>query len=203
MNSINHKLTFARLNTKFLKYFYDEKSLLCEELSKLDETLVPMSSIDPQGYISKIEKKFLKDKEIIDCIDEKEKLLSKEVASFLESAIITEYQNRTTISFDLDLTGTIYHSFGRGSKSRIENIHITKNTVFEIRNHFNSYENEKFIFSIMISENKAFALSVEPSNTGIKGDILLKVIELCDEKIILDNGDKYFEVKNLLRGISL
>ncbi len=202
MSSIKYKLGFARLNTKFFKYFYDEKSLLCEELEKLSEKGAPIDTIDPQGYISKLEKNYLKEKEIIEATEE-EKSLTEYTRKIIESIKITEYQNKLTVSFDINTTATMYHSYGRGSKTRVENIHITKDSVFELRNYYNSYENEKFIFSIIESDTKAFSLSVEPSNTGIKGDIILKVVELCDNKIIVDNCAKYFDTTKLLKGISL
>ncbi len=203
MSSIKYKLGFARLNTKFFKYFYDEKSILMEEVQKLAEKGAPTDTIDPQGYISKLEKNYLKEKEVIEGLEVREKSLSEYTGKILESINITEYANRLTISFDIETTATVYHIYGRGSKTRFENIRITKDSVFEIRNYYNSYENEKFIFSIIESDTKAFSLSVEPSNTGIKGDIILKAIEICDNKIIIDNCDKYFDVTKLLKGISL
>lgn len=205
MSSINYKLNFARLTTKCLHYFYDTKSIISDEIEILLEKGVPIDKQDPQGLITKYEKKFLKDKEIFDNLELEEKVVSEKGIKIIESISIIEKYNRTLISFDIkEEVFTIFQDFGRNTRLTTRNVGVDKSSEFELKNKFIAYENEPYTFALVSEkENYGIAFSVCSGKLGIKGDNILKVIEFTENTINVDNGSKYFDVSILIKNVSI
>ncbi len=202
MSTIKHKLLFARPSTKYLKYFFDIKSIVCDLVANLEEQGVDPNKQDIQGLISKHEKKFIKDKEVVNSLKDSEKGLSEKGQQILNSITVTNKNNRVALSFDIDTTADVYQSFGRGSRVTTKNVNITNKTAFEVRNKYLAFENESFTLAIL-EENYKLSLTVETGDSGIKGDIILKAIEMTETNINIDDCKKYFNVEDIVRGINI
>ncbi len=202
MSTIKHKLLFARPTTKYLKYFFDIKSIVCDQVALLEEQGVDVNKQDIQGLISKYEKKFVKEKEVVNGVKEDDKVLSEKGQKILQSVVITTNNNRVNIAFDINSTVDVFQSFGRGSRLTTKNVTVTKDTLFEVRNKYLAFENESFTIALL-EEDYYLSLCVETNDSGIKGDIILKVVEVSDNNINIDDCKKYFDVSDVIKGINI
>ncbi len=202
MSTIKHKLQFARPTTKYLKYFYDIKSLVCDLITNLEDQGVDSNKQDIQGLISKYEKKIIKDLEVNDCLKEDKKSLSEKGQKILNSTKVHKISNRVNLSFDIETTADIYQSFGRNSRITTKKVTINKDSLFEVRNKYLAFENESFTLAI-IEDDYKLSLCVETGDTGIKGDIILKVVEMTENSINIDDCKKYFNVEDIISGINI
>lgn len=204
-----YNIQYSSPNTNYIKYFMDVKSTLAKKAidGDLHENQIKQLDSDDgkrilQGVYTKIEKEFIKGKEIIDTTNDYEKCLSEKGVNLLNSMTLNSNGVNILVSFDINITANIFTSFGRGSFVTLNNVHLTKETQIEVKNKFNPYGNEGYSFAIITDDYK-IAFAVTNPLRAQKSGAILKVIEYTENKINIDDASKYANIDELIKGVSV
>lgn len=185
-----------------MKAYIAEKAFSGEIPEKIAENLEKGENANVQAAFNFVDKMLIKGREILDFSENAEKGLDGAPEGFLSSIEIKDDVADVKILFNESLKADVYQFFGRGSSNEIKGLSITPDTEFSLRRKFNSYWEEGFGIAFR-NENFWLAIKAEASGEGIKGLAMIKVIVYTDEKYIIDDAAKYFDVTPLIKGLSV
>lgn len=152
-----------------------------------------------QGKMMKIYETLTKDKIVKDIFDSAEKL-PEEYANIIKGIKVEESAFETAVAFPLDITATVYKTFGKGAFDKNENVNITPDTRFIVKNKLSSYSEAHFSISLE-GADLTLAIATTPNRSAIKADADLALLIIDKEHIYYDNASKYMDVKLLVKGL--
>ena len=181
-----HNINFGMVSTKYMHLFFNMQELVMENIK--DDNV--------QKTVNEIEKGWLKDKKIIN------DMLSKTGVDMLKSMTIKDYTHKLEISFKYlpnDICD-MYLYQPRQVCTSIKNMCIKNDTSFTLRNSFNCYGDEGFIFSLSFED---YAISIEATMEGssIKGAGTLKITEATRTHIYTDLAERYIDIQPFIKGL--
>ena len=179
-----HNINFGMIGTKYMHLFFNMKELVMEHIQ----------GDNVQKTVNELEKGWLKDKTII------KNQLSETGINILKSILVKDYAHKLELSFKYlphDICN-MYLYQPRQVCTSIKNISIKDNTAFTLRNSFNAYGDEGFIFSLSFDK---YAISIEATTEGanIKGAGNLRIAEATDKHIYIDLAEKYIDIQPFIK----
>ncbi len=152
-----------------------------------------------QGKMMKIYEALTSGKTIKDIFDSAERL-PKEYADIIEGIKVEENAFETAVSFPLNMTAKVYKTFGKGAFDKNENVVVTPETRFIVKNKLSSYSEAHFSISLE-SEDLTLAIATTPNRSAIKADADLALLIIDKDSIWYDNASKYIDVKPFVKGL--
>lgn len=152
-----------------------------------------------QGKMMKIYETLTKDKTIKDIFDSAERL-PEEYAGIIKGIKVEENAFETAVSFPLNMRAKVYKTFGKGAFDKNENVMVTPETRFVVKNKLSSYSEAHFSISLE-SEDLTVAIATTPNRSAIKADADLALLIIDKGHIYYDNASKYMDVKLLVKGL--
>ena len=152
-----------------------------------------------QGKMTKIYDTLKKDKIVKDIFDSAE-TLPEEYRKIVSGIKAIESDFDTAVTFPLTLTADIYKTFGKGAFDKNENVNITPDTKFFVKNKLSSYSECHFSISLK-SEDLTLAIATVPNRSAIKADADLALLIIDKTHIWYDNMSKYIDVTPFVKGL--
>lgn len=152
-----------------------------------------------QGKMMKIYETLTSGKTVKDIFDTAERL-PKKYADIIEGIKVEENAFETAVSFPLNMTAKVYKTFGKGAFDKNENVNVTPETRFIVKNKLSSYSEAHFSISLE-SDDLTLAIATTPNRSAIKADADLALLIIDKESIWYDNASKYIDVKLLTKGL--
>lgn len=194
---------FMSVNQKILEKVVNDQ---CTEkqIEQLQAYENPESTV--KQLVHQIEMEVYSGKPKAEIFNPSEDELSAKALKIIED--IELFDNDVTLSLGfktLETTCSMYTEFGRGSHFSIENIKTTAGkSCFTVKDFTNSYGNEKYSAAFDFSDMKiAVAFIVTPSDDGIKGNAMLKImVRDYDGNLRTGDASAYMDVEPWIRGVS-
>lgn len=200
--TIGMAIRYAESVPDVLSAFIDTKSKLMEEITaNPDEYKIdklgdnPMEGNKIKSCFSIMEKKFVGNTPVVNCIRQKCDISSK-YADILKSIHFLNTPSKTGISCDIEGVTDVYLNIPRGTNVTLSRITNTKDTIYFVQNAYNSYETEGFTFAIHFDH---FRLALRTAAVaGIKGAGDLTLYLWTDTEIWVDSASKYMDIQPVL-----
>ncbi len=192
---------------KYLDFFMSSREALFESLI-LEKNGITYRDIDRwassngqlQGRMTKLYESLTKDKMISDIFDSETQKLPESYAAILCGMKTEETPFALSFSLPLTMTADVYKTFGKGSFDLNENVNITPETRFIVKNKLASYSETHFSVALK-SEDLSIALATQPNRSAIKADADLAVCIIDKTRIWYDNAAKYIDVTPFTKGL--
>ena len=192
---------------KYLDLFTSTKEALFEALT-LEKNGISYKDIERwassdgqlQGKMTKLYDALTKDKLVCDVFEDGAKRLPEKYAEIVRGIKVEETPFATAISFPLEMTATVYKTFGKGSFDTNEGVVVTPDTRFMIKNRLASY-NETHFSVALNSEDFSIAIATQPNRSAIKADADLAVAIIDGTHVWYDNAAKYIDVTPFTKGL--
>ena len=150
--------------------------------------------------MNKLYDSLTKDKLVCDIFEDGAKKLPEKYAEIVKGIKVEETPFATAVSFPLTMTADVYKTFGKGAFDKNENVVVTPETRFIVKNKLSSYSEAHFSISLE-SEALTIAIATTPNRSAIKADADLALVFIDKESIFYDNASKYIDVKLLTKGL--
>ncbi len=126
--------------------------------------------------------------------------------NYFTTAKITSSKLALNITLPHSIVANYFLKAYRTTRLTIPNMHISPETIFEVKKITQTYAFEKFSLGFTSIENGrlvGFSLSVVPATTGMKGQAQCLITTLTHDSYIVDDGAKYFDVSSLIANMSV
>ncbi len=209
INKIINNINFTYPTSNFLHYFTNLKTSILDDIANghiKEKTLLKLEGYNGadqvQGLCNLKEKNFIGDRIKVDGFKDSRKILTPTAVDILQSLKIHDLKYCINLNFNLNGIYDIYQNLGRGITNEIKNVHITSKSSFLLKNTFNNYNNDPYSIAF-ISKDYSIAFAVTTSAKSHKTSAVLKIIEITNDAILIDDGSKYIDVTSFTKGISV
>lgn len=192
---------------KYLDLFMSTREALFESLI-LEKNGISYKEIERwassdgqlQGKMNKLYDSLTKDKLVCDIFEDGAKKLPEKYAEIVKGIKVEETPFATAVSFPLTMTADVYKTFGKGAFDTNENVNVTPETRFIIKNKLASYSETYFSVALNSSEF-SIAIAAQPNRSATKSDADLAVAIIDGTHIWYDNAAKYIDVTPFTKGL--
>ena len=192
---------------KYLDLFMSTREALFESLI-LEKNGISYKDIERwassdgqlQGKMNKLYEALTKDKLVCDIFEDGAKRLPEKYAEIIKGIKVEESPFATAVSFPVTMTANVYKTFGKGAFDTNENVNVTPETRFIIKNKLASYS-ETYFSVALNSDELSIAIAAQPNRSATKSDADLAVAIIDGTHIWYDNGAKYIDVTPFTKGL--
>lgn len=205
MKQVLDILKYTAINPKYFNEFLNFKSYIAnnmtDELAKrIKDTISDKSAVHSE--VKKITGKLLNNRNIINLNTTNEK--NNTIQLIIDNIKIIPDNDGVNLCVNpIILDNQNYNVCIKSNRIGVTELsNISGSFTVKVASQTLAYCEEKY--SVGFSNNdfsKGFAISAGDGETGIKSDVILKVIYFDDTNYIIDNADKYTDISALIKNI--
>ncbi len=186
---------FATIKAKYFEAFYNFQSLLlntCEEGSLETKANVMQAT-------KKLETELMGKREILNLSKDNEK--APEIEKMLSGFSVMEHRDGITLNFLPVFEGTENCSVCvKSNRTTVSCFKVQGTFSVDLCSQALIYGDEKYSVGIVSADKQnGLALVAGAGDSGIKGEVQLKVIAFTADKYIIDNAEKYMNITPLVK----
>ena len=186
---------FSTVKAKYFEAFYNFQSLL---LNSCAEGSLETKA-DVMQATKKLETELMGEREVLNL--SKEETKAPEIECMLNGFSVTEHRDGITLNFLPVFEGTENCSVCvKSNRTAVSCFKVQGAFSVDLCSQALIYGDEKYSVGIMSADKQnGLALTAGAGDSGIKGEVQMKVIAFTADKYIVDNADKYMDISVLVK----
>lgn len=206
-NKLVHTITYGYPNIKYIGKFTNPNAYIMTEVLKkpgYTEDILNKGDKGLQSVVNRIEKEWLGGRNVINNLSTPELTdFPQEIMEAINKLEVRKLPHITTVAVpgaNFAHKVSIYQEQGRNASSYITINNPNGEIEIDVRNRFNAYGDEKYLFAFTWGVYR-LSIVVAESSAGVKGAATALVYALDENNLYIDTLDKYMDTTSLTEGV--